>query len=87
MLFVFLGNLLGGLLLGARQSCLVLGLVTLLELVPLIAVGGSLLTASQTVLLVIMAMASLQGGYLASTFGPLILSRGAVPALASRRSH
>jgi hypothetical protein len=84
MLFVLLGNLIGGAVLGLRQHCLVLAPVALVELTALAAIGG---TWSEIMLLMITAVVSLQGGYLASTFGPLLLSRFPHPSLALRRPH
>jgi len=86
MLFTFLGNLIAGVVLGRRQSCLVLVPVMLAELALLAAVGGSLLSALETVLLMVTAVVSLQGGYLARAFGPLLWSRS-IPAFALLRSR
>jgi hypothetical protein len=87
MLFVFLGNLIGGLALGLRQNCLVLAPVALAELTILAAVAGARLSWPETALLMITAVVSLQGGYLVSTFAPLLLSRTVTPPLALRRPH
>ncbi|WP_076862312.1 hypothetical protein [Bradyrhizobium mercantei] len=87
MLFVFLGNLIGGAALGLRQHCLVLVPVAFAELVLLAAIGIACLSWSETALLMITATMSLQGGYLASTFTPLFWSRTATPRLALRRPH
>ncbi|MCC8966160.1 hypothetical protein H8A95_28510 [Bradyrhizobium sp. Pear76] len=90
MLFVFLGNLIGGAVLGLRQHCLMLVPVTLAELMLLAAVGAARLAWSETLLLMITAIVSLQGGYLASTFAPLVRSRWSrtsTPRLALRRPH
>ncbi|MGF6309521.1 hypothetical protein ABIB82_003881 [Bradyrhizobium sp. i1.8.4] len=84
MLFVFVGNLIGGAVLGLRQQCLVLAPVALVELTLLAAIGG---TWPETMLLMITAVVSLQGGYLASTFAPLFWSRTSIPLLALRRPH
>lgn len=84
MLFIFLGNLIGGAVLGLRQHCLVLVPVALAELTLLAAVGG---TWSETLLLMITAIVSLQSGYLASAFAPLFWSRTSTPPLALRRPH
>ncbi|TWC05842.1 hypothetical protein FBZ93_102155 [Bradyrhizobium macuxiense] len=87
MLFVFLGNLIGGAVLGLRQRCLVLVPVTLAELTLLAVIGGARLGWSETVLLMITAIVSLQGGYLASAFAPRFWSRSSTPLLALRRPH
>lgn len=84
MLFVFLGNLIGGAVLGRRQHCLVLAPVALAELALLAAIAGAW---SEVMLLMVVAIVSLQGGYLASTFGPLLWSRPRIPVLALRRPH
>ena len=87
MLFVFLGNLIGGAVLGLRQHCLVLAPVAFAELTLLAAIGGAW---SETLLCMVIAMVALQGGYLASTFAPLLWSRWfrtATPLLALRRAH
>ncbi|QOZ35423.1 hypothetical protein XH92_30170 [Bradyrhizobium sp. CCBAU 53421] len=79
-----LGNLIGGTVLGLRQHCLVLVPVALAELTLLAAIGGAW---SETALLMITAMVSLQGGYLASTFAPRLRSRTSPPLIALRRPH
>jgi len=84
MLFVFLGNLIGGGVLGLRQHCLVLVPVALAELALLAAIGGPW---SEIMLLMVIAIVSLQSGYLASTFAPLLWSRPRIPVLALRRPH
>ena len=84
MLFVLLGNLIGGAVLGLRQHCLVLVPVALAELMLLAAIGGAW---SETALLMITAMVSLQGGYLASTFAPRLRTRPSTPLVALRRPH
>ncbi len=78
MLFVFLGNLIGGGVLGLRLRCLVP--VALAELALLATADASRL---EIALLMVTAVVALQFGYLASTFGPLIWSRplAAAPAL------
>ncbi|UFX43066.1 hypothetical protein HAP47_0028080 [Bradyrhizobium sp. 41S5] len=85
MLFVLLGNLIGGAVLGLRQHCLVLVPVMLAELMLLAAIGVARLSWSETALLMITAMVSLQGGYLASAFTPLLRSRTSTPLIAARR--
>lgn len=85
MLFVLLGNLIGGAVLGLRQHCLVLVPVTLAELMLLAAIGVARLSWSETALLIIIAMVSLQGGYLASALAPLLRSRTSPPLIAARR--
>lgn len=87
MLFIFLGNLIGGAALGLRQHCLVLVPVMLAELTLLAAAGGARLAWPETILLMIIAVVSLQGGYLASAFAPLFWSRTSTPLLALRRPH
>ena len=87
MLFVLLGNLIGGAVLGLRQHCLVLVPVVLAELMLLAAVGVARLSWSETALLMITAMVSLQGGYLASTFAPRLRTRTSTPLFALRRPH
>ncbi|MBR0898176.1 hypothetical protein JQ616_24725 [Bradyrhizobium tropiciagri] len=85
MLFVFLGNLIGGAVLGLRQHCLVLAPVALAELALLVVIGGAW---SQPLLCMVIAMVALQGGYLASSFAPLVWSRwfrSPTPLLALRR--
>lgn len=72
MLFVFLGNLIGGGVLGLRLRCLVLVPVALAELALLATAEASRL---ETALLMVTAVVALQIGYLASTFGPLVWSR------------
>ncbi|WP_143278868.1 hypothetical protein [Bradyrhizobium sp. C9] len=85
MLFVLLGNLIGGAVLGLRQHCLVLVPVMLVEHMLLAAIGVARLSWSETALLMIIAMVSLQVGYLASTFAPLLRSRASTPLIALRR--
>ena len=85
MLFVLLGNLIGGAVLGLRQHCLVLVPVMLAELMLLAAVGVARLSWSETALLMIIAMVALQGGYLASALAPLLRSRTSPPLIAARR--
>ena len=85
MLFVLLGNLIGGAVLGLRQHCLVLVPVMLAELMLLAAIGVARLSWSETALLIIIAMLSLQGGYLASALTPLLWSRTSPPLIAARR--
>ncbi|WP_342710549.1 hypothetical protein AAFG13_41250 [Bradyrhizobium sp. B124] len=85
MLFVLLGNLIGGAVLGLRQHCLVLVPVMLAELMLLAAIGVARLSWSETALLMIIAMVSLQGGYLASALTPLLRSRTSPPLIAARR--
>ena len=87
MLFTLLGNLIGGFIIGLRQSCLVLVPLMLAELALLAAVGGSLLSTSETILLMVAAVIALQGGYVASAFGPLFLARYRIPVPTLRRSH
>ncbi|GKQ49995.1 hypothetical protein BRSPCE3_08500 [Bradyrhizobium sp. Ce-3] len=87
MLFVFLGNLIGGAVLGLRQHCLVLVPVMLAELALLAVIGGMRLSWPETALLMITAIGSLQGGYLASAFAPLLRSRSQTPLIAMRRPH
>ncbi|PAY05672.1 hypothetical protein CK489_22140 [Bradyrhizobium sp. UFLA03-84] len=87
MLFVFLGNLIGGAVLGLRQHCLVLVPVMLAELTLLAVIAGTRLVWSETMLLMITAIVSLQGGYLASALAPLFWSRSSTPLLALRRPH
>jgi len=87
MLFVFLGNLIGGAVLGLRQHCLVLAPVMLAELTLLAVTGGARLAWSETIPLMIIAIVALQGGYLASAFAPLFWSRAATPRLVLRRPH
>ncbi|MGL3214683.1 hypothetical protein [Bradyrhizobium sp. BR 1433] len=53
MLFVFLGNLIGGAVLGRRQHCLVLAPVALAEFAVLAAIGVARLSWSGTALLMI----------------------------------
>ena len=72
MLFVFLGNLIGGWVLGLRLRCLVLVPVALAELALLATAEAS---GSEIALLMATAVVALQIGYLASTFGPLVRSR------------
>ena len=83
MLFVFLGNLIAGGVLGLRLRCLALVPVALAELALLATTEASRL---ETALLMVAAVAALQIGYLASTFGPLIWSRPLADAPAGRRS-
>ena len=83
MLFVLLGNLIGGAVLGLRQHCLVLVPVMLAELMLLAAIGVARPSWSETALLMIITMVSLQGGYLASAFAPLL--RSSTPLVALRR--
>ncbi|WP_375783997.1 hypothetical protein ACE10Z_30055 [Bradyrhizobium sp. Pha-3] len=85
MLFVLLGNLIGGAVLGLRQHCLVLVPVMLAELMLLAAIGIARLSWSETALLMIIAMVSLQGGYLASAFAPLLRYRTSPQLIAARR--
>ncbi|MGN8546630.1 hypothetical protein ACQPTN_18055 [Bradyrhizobium sp. 13971] len=87
MLFVFLGNLIGGTVLGLRQHCLVLAPVALAELALLAAIGVARLSWSETALLMITAIVALQVGYLAGTFAPPFWSRTSTPRLALRRSQ
>ncbi|MGY3492029.1 MULTISPECIES: hypothetical protein [unclassified Bradyrhizobium] len=87
MLFVFLGNLIGGTVLGLRQHCLVLAPVALAELALLAAIGVGRLSWSETALLMIAAIVALQIGYLAGAFAPLFWSRTSTPRLALRRSQ
>ncbi|MGY4478083.1 hypothetical protein [Bradyrhizobium sp. USDA 3364] len=87
MLFVFLGNLIGGAVLGLRQHCLVLAPVAFAELALLAAIGSARLSWPETALFMIIAIVSLQGGSLASTFAPLFWSRSSMPRLALRRPH
>ncbi|NLS69908.1 hypothetical protein E3H11_13460 [Bradyrhizobium brasilense] len=87
MLFVFLGDLIGGTVLGLRQHCLVLAPVALAELALLAAIGVGRLSWSETALLMIAAIVALQIGYLAGAFAPLFWSRTSTPRLALRRSQ
>ena len=87
MLLIFLCNLIGGAVVGRRQHCLVLAPVTLAELALLAVIAGERLAWPETILLMIIAVVSLQGGYLASAFAPLFWSRTSTPLLALRRPH